>query len=206
MIALALVAVGLPYILSSLPSSEKIGERLETLQALSEDGSFQARMDIGTLGISAVLRSPLGTGLGSTGLAGRVNTGVMEAGAVIGDNGYFEILLTFGWLGSFFFFYALFLIWRNLLELERTGQRTDAIMMSKALVVTGAAVMVVGNWLVGPSALMFCIFVGFALAPSNGLINLKRLLTLLALIEAQESSQHAENSSLKSNDSTRISL
>jgi len=187
MIALAVVAIGLPLFMNALPSSEKIDERLDTLQSITEDGSFTGRIDIAAYGIGAVLRNPLGSGLGSTGLAGRVNTGGLDSQAVIGDNGYLEILLTFGWIGSACFFYGLALIWINLRDLEKSGHRSDAIMMSKALMVTGAVVLMVGNWLVGPGAIVFCLFVGYAMVPGNKLEELRRLLMALAIIEAQES-------------------
>lgn len=186
MLALGLVAVGLPFFMSSLPSSEKIDERLDTLQSITEDGSFTGRIDIAAYGLRAVLGNPIGTGLGSTGLAGRVNTGGLDSQAVIGDNGYLEILLTFGWIGSLCFFYALYLIWQNLRTLEKSGYRSDAIMMSKAFMVTGAVVLMVGNWLVGPGAMIFCIFVGFAMVPGNTMNELKRILTVLAILEAQD--------------------
>ncbi|MCX7868753.1 MAG: O-antigen ligase family protein, partial [Terrimicrobiaceae bacterium] len=109
---LCLLAVGANFGLSRIPSSNRIGERLSSLGSITEDGSFKGRLNIAAYGLGQVLGNPLGTGLGSTGLAGRVNTGEIEAGASIGDNGYFAILFSLGWIGAACFFGAFALIWR----------------------------------------------------------------------------------------------
>lgn len=151
--------------LSLIPTSNKISERVGSIATITEDGSFQGRMAIAQYGFSGVLRNPLGTGLGSTGLAGRVNTGELEAGAAIGDNGYFAILFTFGWVGSFFFFRAFYLIWRQIRLFERVGIRTDAVMLFKAFFVTGSIALIAGDWIAGAGSLVFFILAGFALHP-----------------------------------------
>jgi len=153
------------YILNKTPSSGKVGERLQTIGSITEDGSFKGRIQIANYGAGALLKNPLGTGLGSTGLAGRVNTGVLEAGAAIGDNGYFEILFAFGLLGGGFFFYALYLIWKQVRIFEKLGIRSETLMMFKALFVTGAVTLFAGNWLSGPGSVVFCVFAGFAAYP-----------------------------------------
>lgn len=162
---LCLAAVAGSYVLQKTPSSGKVGERMQSIGSITEDGSFKGRIQIASYGVGALLRNPLGMGLGSTGLAGRVNTGVMEAGGVIGDNGYFEVLLSFGIFGGACFFYAFYLIWRQVRVFEKLGIRGESLMVFKALFVTGAVALFAGNWLAGAGSVVFCVFAGFAVYP-----------------------------------------
>ncbi|MFA7342904.1 MAG: O-antigen ligase family protein [Terrimicrobiaceae bacterium] len=162
------------YILKGTPSSGKVGERMQTIGSITEDGSFKGRIQIASYGAGALLRNPLGMGLGSTGLAGRVNTGGMEAGGAIGDNGYFEVLLSFGILGGGCFFYAFYLIWKQVRIFEKRGIRSETLMVFKALFVTGAVALFAGNWLAGPGSVVFCIFAGFAVYPKPAMDRIAR--------------------------------
>jgi hypothetical protein len=164
-ILLCVIALAANVGLSLIPTSGKISERVSSIATITKDGSFQGRMEIAQYGFSSVIRNPIGTGLGSTGLAGRVNTGEIEAGAAIGDNGYFAILFTFGWIGSFFFFRAFYLIWRQIRIFERLGIRTDAVMLFKAFFVTGSIALIAGDWIAGAGSIVFFILAGFALHP-----------------------------------------
>ncbi len=155
--------------LKQIPSSDKIGKRLESLASITEDGSFQGRMEIIDYGLAAVLTNPFGTGLGSTGLAGRVHTGGLEAGAAIGDNGYLSILYTYGWVGAGLFFFGFWLIWKQVRLFERYGIRTEAMMMFKTLFFTGAVALIVGDWISSPGAVIFFLFAGYAISPRREL-------------------------------------
>jgi len=172
-IALCVVAFAANAGLSSLPSSGKINERLKSIQTISQDGSFKGRISIAAYGIGSFIANPLGTGLGSTGLAGRVNSGTIEANAKIGDNGYLETLLTFGWIGSFCFFGAFWKTWKQVLFFEKAGIRSESLMMFKALFVTGAVALFAGNWLSGTGSVVFCLFAGFSLHPRAALEKLR---------------------------------
>lgn len=162
---LGAVALAANVGLSRIPTSDKISKRVGTIANITEDGSFKGRIDIAQYGFSSVIRNPIGTGLGSTGLAGRVNTGELEAGAAIGDNGYFAILFAFGWIGSFFFFRGFYLLWKQIRIFEKLGIRTDAIMLFKALFVTGSIALIAGDWISGAGSIVFFIVAGFAVHP-----------------------------------------
>lgn len=162
---LCVVALAANVGLSRLPTSEKISARVGTIANITEDGSFKGRVAIAQHGVSGVLRNPLGTGLGSTGLAGRVNTGEVEAGGEIGDNGYFAIMFTFGWIGSIFFFRGFYLLWKQIRIFEKLGIRTDALMLFKALFVTGSIALIAGDWISGAGSIVFFILAGFAVHP-----------------------------------------
>lgn len=171
-VLLCVGALGANYFLGKL-SSEKINKRMQTFSSITQDGSFQGRIGIAGYGLTTALRNPLGTGLGSSGLAGRVNTGTLASGAAIGDNGYFSIIFSFGWIGSFCFFYAFYLVWLRVRAMERAGVRCESLMMFKTLFVTGAVVLMAGDWLAGPSSAVFFIFTGFAANPKLILDRLK---------------------------------
>jgi putative inorganic carbon (hco3(-)) transporter len=166
-IFLAVAALLANFTLGNFAGSERVSERLETLGSIADDGSFRGRIAIARYGISQVLKNPLGTGLGSTGLAGRVNTGDVEAGALIGDNGYLSLLFSLGWIGGICFFAAFRLIWQTVRRLERLGLRLQSAMMFKTLFVTGAIALIAGDWLSGPGSLIFMIFCGFAVNPES---------------------------------------
>jgi len=153
------------WILNKTPSSGKVSKRLSTLGSITKDGSFQGRIQIANYGAVTLLKNPLGMGLGSTGLAGRVNTGGVDPGGAIGDNGYLEILFSFGLIGGGCFFYALYLIWKQVRIFEKHGIRNETLMMFKAIFVTGAVALFAGNWLSGPGSVVFCVFAGFAAYP-----------------------------------------
>ncbi len=162
---LCVIALAANIGLSRLPTSGKISARVGTIANITEDGSFKGRISIAEHGFSSVIRNPLGTGLGSTGLAGRVNTGEVEAGGAIGDNGYFAILFSFGWIGSFFFFRAFYLMWKQIRIFEKLGIRTDALMLFKALFVTGSIALIAGDWISGAGSIVFFVLAGFAIHP-----------------------------------------
>lgn len=166
---LAVVAVAANFGLSQIPTGEQISKRLGTLSSVADDGSFKGRVEIAAYGLGVVLSNPLGLGLGSSGLAGRVNTGTLESNAAIGDNGYFSLMFAFGWIGGFCFFYAFYLMWRRVGEIERMGIRSESLMMFKALMVTGAITLLAGDWVSSPGAITFFIFAGFAINPLRAL-------------------------------------
>jgi putative inorganic carbon (hco3(-)) transporter len=168
-LVLAAIALLTNFGLGRFSGSERVGERLGTLGTIADDGSFRGRIAIARYGISQVISNPLGTGLGSTGLAGRVNTGDVEAGALIGDNGYLSILFSLGWIGGICFFRAFYLIWHRVRSYERAGLRTQTLMMFKTLFVTGAIALIAGDWLSGPGSVVFAIFCGFAVNPARAL-------------------------------------
>lgn len=178
-VLLCVGAFGANFFLGKL-SSEKVNKRLQTFSNITEDGSFKGRIGIAGYGLTTALKNPLGTGLGSSGLGGRVNTGTLESGSAIGDNGYFSIIFSFGWIGSFCFFYAFYLVWARVRAMERAGLRNESLMMFKALFITGAVVLMVGDWLAGPGSAVFFIFTGFAANPKMALDRMKQAAALRA--------------------------
>jgi hypothetical protein len=104
----------------------------------------------------------------------------MESGSAIGDNGYFSIIFSFGWIGSFCFFYAFYLVWARVRAMERAGLRNESLMMFKALFITGAVVLMAGDWLAGPGSAVFFIFTGFAANPKMAIDRMRQKSALRA--------------------------
>ena len=78
-------------------------------------------MEIYQDSLGAILTNPLGSGLGATGLSGRINVGGTGTQSVIADAGYSEIVIQFGWFGAPLIIYALWLMWKEMAIRFRLG-------------------------------------------------------------------------------------
>jgi putative inorganic carbon (hco3(-)) transporter len=161
LIAMAVIGGAAWFGMDKMPGSEKLKDRFSTLGNMQEDGSFQARMDIYSYGISTILLNPLGFGLGATGISSRINTGDESNTAVITDAGYVEIVAQYGWLGAIAIVYALWAMWRQLAIRFKIGYRPTEVMLARALLIALIPACFVGNmitqfsilWIVFGSAL-----------------------------------------------------
>ena len=64
--------------------------------------------------------------------------------------------------------------------MERAGLRNESLMMFKALFITGAVVLMAGDWLAGPSSAVVFIFTGFAANPKTAIDRMKQAAALRA--------------------------
>lgn len=153
------VAIFGQYCLSVLPSAGVITDRLNTLGSVQNDGSFQGRLGLLTYAVEKLLRLPLGTGFGSTGLGSRI-TGAGDSG--IGDStGYLELLLTFGVLGAPALILGLVSLWKSSKpQFAGSVVESDSILF-RAWLLGGLVVLFSGNWLGYPS--YFWVLAGFVL-------------------------------------------
>lgn len=100
--------VVLACVVPHLPGGEIIAMRVSTLGNLSQDMSFQARTGFTIAFLPHLLSSPLGSGLGSVGVAAKAESD--PTGSYVDfDNGYWALLFTFGVAGACVFLVAL---WR----------------------------------------------------------------------------------------------
>ncbi|MBO9130028.1 O-antigen ligase family protein [Bacillus sp. 165] len=108
MIRLVLFSIVIFIVTPLLPSAESVTQRFETFQNISEDHSFQARINFSKYALNKVLTNPIGSGLGSTGQGTKLNNdgNLGEYGNF--DNGFLNIIFTFGWLGTLFIVRALY--------------------------------------------------------------------------------------------------
>lgn len=107
LIQLAFVASLLFWIVPKLPGAEGLVGRIETLSSVKEDQSYNDRLSLWKNMVPMVANNPIGQGIGSVGQGTKLGNGgeLGEYGNM--DNGVIALLLTFGVLGSLFFFGAL---------------------------------------------------------------------------------------------------
>ncbi len=165
--ALLAIVVVAPTILNRLPGNERIQKRFESLRHMEQDGSFKGRMEIYSQTMMTVLTHPVGYGMGATGYASRINSGEMSADegeeAVVGDAGYAELFLTYGWFGTGLFVAGILGIWTQMGRRYRAGNREPGLLLGRALMVGLIPMFAVGNMLNGVS--LFWLSFGVALAP-----------------------------------------
>jgi len=152
------------YGLGGLPGAGPIMERFETLKTISQDGSYQGRLAIAGYGFRRFLENPAGFGLGSSGLAGRIHTGAAENDAIISDSGYYEILLSLGWLGAALFVAGFWGIWRHISKLFSLGIPDDFLILARTLFIVFLIALAASNLFVGVSIIW--IVIGRALSPA----------------------------------------
>jgi putative inorganic carbon (HCO3(-)) transporter len=146
-----------------MPTSEKVQERFATLGNITEDGSYQGRIEIYQSSVGAILTNPLGSGIGATGISGRVNTGGTENQAVIADAGFSEIVIQFGWLGAPLIIYALWRMWQEMAKRFRIGFRPTEVMLGRAFMLALIPACFVSN-IITQFSILWIVF-GAALDP-----------------------------------------
>ena len=163
LIAMAVIGGAAWFGMDKMPGAEKLKDRFSTLGNMQEDGSFQARMDIYSYGISTILLNPVGFGLGATGISSRINTGDESNTAVITDAGYVEIVAQYGWLGAILVVYALWAMWKQLAIRFKIGYRPTEVMLARAFLIALIPACFVGN-MITQFSILWIIF-GSALDP-----------------------------------------
>ena len=165
-VALASLVVGAAawFGIERMPGSERIVERFESLGNMQEDGSFLGRTDIMLGGTEAVLKNPLGGGLGSSGLATRVNTGGTQTTTSFGDAGYFQIFLVYGVVGSALLIGGLVLAWRRLGTYYRVQSlRNEHVLLVRALMLAMIPACAAGDMLTNFSIFWLALGCGLAI-------------------------------------------
>lgn len=136
-------------LLSSLPGSSRIVNRYSTLGNIQNDGSFQGRMLLVGIAAKQSIGEPLGAGMGSHGLAGRVSTG--QQTGVADSTGYLEVLRTFGWVGAGLIVAILRQCWLSSAFVWRQNPRDFDVALFRAWFISGMVVLFSGNWLASAS-------------------------------------------------------
>lgn len=163
LIALAVAAICLAG-LSSLPGADRLMNRFSSLGHMQDDGSFQGRIQIAGYGWQKVFSNPMGFGIGSSGLAGRINSGSQfQDQAVISDNGWFTLMTSLGLPGFVLFATALVLLWRYFSILNRVGVKDDFLSLARAYFAATLVCMWSGNYFTELSVMW--IAMGRAISP-----------------------------------------
>jgi putative inorganic carbon (HCO3(-)) transporter len=139
------LAAFIPVIVQQLPGSEHAIQRVSTLARIQDDSSFQGRLRSFRESLSKAVFEPLGLGLGSHGLAGKVSSAT-ESGA--GDStGYVQTLRTFGWIGTILVVITLVRLWRNSNTALLQGSGDSTVSFYRAWFSAGMVVFYSGDWL-----------------------------------------------------------
>ena len=164
-LALGLIVVGAAayFGMGLLPGAERTQERFSTLGNMQEDGSFQGRVEIYQDSLGAILTNPLGSGLGATGLSGRINVGGTETQAVIGDAGYSELVIQYGWIGAALIVYSLWRMWQEMAKRYQIGFRPTELMLGRAFILALIPACLVSN-IITQFSILWIVF-GAALEP-----------------------------------------
>jgi hypothetical protein len=167
--------IGLNYGLSRIPNSERIVERYQnSIETNVNDGSFVGRVEIVQSSFAPLLSRPQGYGLGSFGLSTRINTGTSESTAQFVDAGYFDILLTYGIIGTAPILLALRKIWIQLkIRYKLKVYQSDHVLLARALMVSLLGSSLLGNFLFSFSVLWLSIGTALSIRISNSGSNAK---------------------------------
>lgn len=152
----AVVTIAMVVVLPRLPGAEEVTARVQTLSDISSDGSFQGRTQIAQNGIWAVLRRPLGYGLGASG----VGADKLGAGVVVEDNGYLALLVDLGIPGLLLCGISVYRIGT---DIRKSGAGDPVANAALGLAGAGLALLCINNWVPGPYGAMVFLIVGSAM-------------------------------------------
>lgn len=145
------------------PVAEGIGERLGTVTNLEDDTSFQERLNFYRDFAPQAFLNPLGSGMGTTGVATKLNSSGGELGELGNfDGGVMEIPLTLGWPGSVLYVGGLLCLVRRALRGEGRGDLL--IVAGKGIIVGMLAQIVFDNFSIDVKGMVFWTFLGLTLA------------------------------------------
>jgi len=164
-LALAFVVISVAgyFGMGAMPGAEKVQDRFSTLGDMQNDGSYQGRVEIYQASVGSILTNPIGSGLGASGISGRINVGGTGTQSVITDAGYAEIFFQFGWLGAPLLLYAMWRMWQEMGIRYRLGMRTPDVMLGRAFMLALIPACFVGN-VITTFSILWIVF-GAALDP-----------------------------------------
>jgi hypothetical protein len=134
--------------------------RFETLLHVQEDGSFKGRIMIAQDSWQTVFGNPIGFGIGSSGLAQRLNG---YAQNVVSDNGWLELAGSLGLPGLMLLIGGLALIWRYSSLLMHLGLQDDYLGLGRTFLIALLIFMWAGNFFIDFSLLWIAL--GRVLSP-----------------------------------------
>lgn len=157
-VAIAGVAiVSLPLLLMG-PIAGQIQTRLQSLDNLGQDASFQARSSLYSTIAQRSVESITGSGLGQTGTASRLADAGNGLGSI--DSGFIDLFHTFG-IFSFIFLLCMALIVFTAMRRRHSGPKAQ---LSAAICLSLALQMIFANILYAPMGVLFFTFSSIAIA------------------------------------------
>lgn len=164
--ALAVTALVAVALLSFGPLADTVGSRLQSLTDLDEDTSLTQRLEFYADFAPQAFLTPLGDGMGSTGLATKLSTSGGDLGELGDfDSGIMTIPFVLGWPGTVLYAGGLALL---LLPALRGGSSPDPFATaSQGIVLAVLAQLVFDDFLVGVTGAVFWTFLGLSLASKS---------------------------------------
>ena len=162
-LGMAVIFLAAYFGLGVMPGGAAIQKRFSTLGDMQSTGSMEGRMQIYQSSVGMILTNPLGSGLGASGVSGRINQGGTQTQSVIVDAGYAEIPLTYGWIGACLIVYALWRMWKEMSLRFRVGLRPTEVMLGRAFLIALIPACFVGN-VITQFSILWIVF-GAALDP-----------------------------------------
>lgn len=139
----AALIVGVAYLLLATSTDERVRSailRMQTLLNVSDDGSFNDRLDfVWVRGVNLMMSNPFGLGAGSAGPVSSRFPDIAPAGNVTTDQGYLMIGVQVGWLGVGVFVWMLLalLIWLG--RSHATAARASAMSLLALMIAMTAS-------------------------------------------------------------------
>jgi putative inorganic carbon (HCO3(-)) transporter len=143
-IILALACAVLFAFSSKIPGADRIMTRFQSLLHLTEDDSFQGRINNAN-SWPLLINNPIGFGIGSSGMADRISG---QNFGISSDNGWMQIATSLGIPGFLLFLGALALLWNYFTLLDRFGVRDDYLGLARTLFVVSLVFTWVNNFFV----------------------------------------------------------
>ena len=161
---IAMLAIVLLPLLSIGPVADQINKRVQSLQSVQNDDSFNVRVQIYIDSASMCLLNIPGAGLGSTGTSSKLQNSDGSLGALANfDSGFLNLPYVLGWPGTLLYVGGLLSLLMRVFKSRLLA--TDLFLCSAAAIVVGAmGQMLFINTLIGVQGMVFWTFLGVCLA------------------------------------------
>lgn len=165
LVTLLVVALLATPLLTVGPVADSINERLETLTDLSQDNSFQARVEFYKETMPVAFLNPDGEGLGSTGRSTKLSasggTGELGEDAAF-DSGVMEIPFVLGWPGSILYISGL--TWLLIYALRSRNSEDFFAVASNSIAVSLLTLLIFNDSVTGVVGMLLWSFMALAIA------------------------------------------
>ncbi len=186
----ALVVLAATWGLDKVPGMNVINTRFGAESLYGESSSLQGRISIYRSAAIEVLTNPFGRGLGSSGMGVRVENALGNTVQTLGDSGYIQMFVQFGWVGGVLFFVAMWKLWKELSVRWDTWSRRfqpdeiDPFVTATRAILLGSMVFLfVGDVFAGYS--LIWVFFGRALSPYADLSFINRQIASIPVTFAE---------------------
>lgn len=165
LVTLLVVALLATPLLTVGPVADRINERLDTVTDLSQDNSFQARVEFYKETMPVAFLNPGGEGLGSTGRSTKLSasggTGELGDNAAF-DSGIMEIPFVLGWPGSILYISGL--TWLLIYALRSRNSEDFFAVASSSIAVSILVLLIFNDTVTGVTGMLLWSFMGLAIA------------------------------------------